>query len=318
MWLPDYYADILRGQDRMMLFNMRPEVNIRDDEGTPWYQSPLASLVHGRAMFYNSVIMLGRGTHLLVRNILKTDFGYQVDAVVSVGDDRQWGLAGLWGSEFWNAYKPGDAVTLLLHLDGDYLDIYTAGSNIHVGTYIRAQREFIVQYERLIRTNTSDLANVHWPRRADISVPFTPPVDMSGFSATHTTTARLRVRERATTDSSLVTTLDADTQVQVLETGAAETIGGITAPWVRVLSANGFSGWVFSGYLEGLAVSAAKDTASEEAAEITDGFQTNTASQSNDSTNSTPAWVWVAALCCAAILLAACIAAVLVKRKRSK
>jgi hypothetical protein len=47
-----------------------------------------------------------------------------------------------------------------------------------------------------------------------------------------------------------IQTLDTGTKVQVVETGTTETIGGITAPWVKVLSENGFTGWAFSGYLE--------------------------------------------------------------------
>ena len=70
------------------------------------------------------------------------------------------------------------------------------------------------------------------------------------FQATGRTADRLRVRENPDTASAVVTTLDTGTQVRVLETGATETIGGITAPWVKVLSENGFTGWAFSGYIE--------------------------------------------------------------------
>jgi hypothetical protein len=50
----------------------------------------------------------------------------------------------------------------------------------------------------------------------------------------------------------LVTTLQKDTEVQVLETGSSTTIDGITAPWVKILSSTGYTGWCFSGYLEEL------------------------------------------------------------------
>ena len=172
MWVPYYYRDILMEQDREMLLDIRPRLaNIpieTDGRLDFWYESTLANIQNGRAMFYNSVIMLGMGTHIAVRNIRRTDFGYIVDGAVSTLDIRWHGefLAALAGTPFWNTYRPGEAVTLLLYLDGEYLDIYTS-SGIHVATYIRVGREFIAQYQSLIRTNTSDLTNVQWPSRAD-------------------------------------------------------------------------------------------------------------------------------------------------------
>ena len=177
MWVPHYYADILRGQDRNMLFEIYPHLDIgRDDEGNPWYMNSVVNLRHGRAMFYNSAIMLGDGTRLAVRNIRRTNFGYRVDGIVSTSDWRDFWGALLFRSAFWAAYGRGDAVTLLLFLDGDYLDIYTYGTDIHVGTFIRVGREFQIQYQSLIRHNTSDLTNVAWPQRAGVIRRPVPPV----------------------------------------------------------------------------------------------------------------------------------------------
>jgi len=178
MWVPHYYADILRGQDRNMLIQMSPDLGMRDDEGNPWYTDPKVNLRHGRAMFYDSAIRLGEGTHLAVRNIQRTGLGYRVDSVVSIQDSRDyyWGEYIAQRSAFWKTYNPGDAVTLLLYLDGDYLDIYTEGTDIHVGTFIRVGREFQTQYQSLIRYNTSDLTNVVWSARADGTRHFEPPV----------------------------------------------------------------------------------------------------------------------------------------------
>jgi len=84
---------------------------------------------------------------------------------------------------------------------------------------------------------------------------FPPPgIDMSSFNATHTTAARLRVRDVPSASSLIATTLDLGAEVQVLGTGLVETIGGVTASWVRVLAANGFNGWAFSGFIEPIAV----------------------------------------------------------------
>ena len=80
---------------------------------------------------------------------------------------------------------------------------------------------------------------------------------MSAFQATNMTTARLNIRNNPNITAPLVTTLELGTEVQVLETGSLATIGEITAPWVRVLTANGFIGWCFSGFLEVVAVDVA-------------------------------------------------------------
>jgi len=176
MWVPVYYADILRGQNRNMLLEIHPRLEIQDRDRNPWYLNSVVNLQHGRAMFYNSVIRLGMGTHLAVRNIIRTDFGYVVDSVISIRDQyRRWPGVLLYASAFWEQYQLGDPVTLFLYIDGDYLDIYADGNDIHVGTFIRVGREFITQYQSLIKTNISDLTNVQWPRRAEGSTGI-PPV----------------------------------------------------------------------------------------------------------------------------------------------
>jgi hypothetical protein len=184
MWVPDYYADILSAQDRARLLELRPGlVNLIESGHTIiyWYEFPSSDIRNGRAMFFNSAIKLGIGANFAVRNIRRTDFGYIVNCVVSTSDWRRpWEfVAALAGTAFWDAYHPGDAVTLLLFLDGDYLDIYTYGTDIHVGTFIRVGREFIAQYQSLIRTNTSDLTNVVWPARAEGSTGIRPRVALA-------------------------------------------------------------------------------------------------------------------------------------------
>jgi len=69
------------------------------------------------------------------------------------------------------------------------------------------------------------------------------------FQTTHTTSARLNVRSGPSTASPLLTTLEAGTAVQVLETGPQAYIGGTIAPWVRVVTRDGYTGWCFSGFL---------------------------------------------------------------------
>ena len=74
--------------------------------------------------------------------------------------------------------------------------------------------------------------------------------DTPDFQASHRTTAYLRLRENPGTTSPIITTLDSGTEVQLLEIGPTAFIGVAIAPWVKVTSADGDTGWCFSGYLE--------------------------------------------------------------------
>jgi hypothetical protein len=182
MWVPSYYCDVLIGKNRDRLIEIHKgldDFNYSAAETSYyWYDNNLADIQNGRAMFYNAVIRLGIGTHFAVKNISKTTYGYKVDCIESLHDGRSDGRVPsevFTKSLFWEKYKPGDAMTLLIYLDGDYMDIYVDSKEILFGTFVKVKREFIKQYQSLIKTDTCDLTNVQWPRRADGSMDYTLP-----------------------------------------------------------------------------------------------------------------------------------------------
>lgn len=70
----------------------------------------------------------------------------------------------------------------------------------------------------------------------------------------------LRLRKSESTDSEIIATMIIGTEVEILETGKAETIGGVSGNWVKIQVVNdvtdlkgnamqGTVGWCFSGYL---------------------------------------------------------------------
>jgi len=189
MWVPHYYRDVLAAQNRDSLLKIFPRwADIYDTDYEPplvWHRATDFDIQNGRAMFFNSAIALGWQTDLAVKKIRKTDFGYIVECVITSSPSDIWAdfSSGCIfpESKFWETYDWGDTLILLLYLDGDCLDVYTYGNNIHVGTFIRVNREFIKQYQSLIKTNTCDLTNVQWPRRADGSMDYSPPagIDLS-------------------------------------------------------------------------------------------------------------------------------------------
>jgi hypothetical protein len=115
--------------------------------------------------------MIYAGIHntFLVKNIFKAEYGYKVTCL---GPYEIYPKAG--PSFDWSAY-PGGEVNLLLYVDGEYIDMYFNDTEHKFGTLVRVKEEFIRQYESLMETNTCDLTNVVWPRRADGSMDYPPP-----------------------------------------------------------------------------------------------------------------------------------------------
>ena len=66
---------------------------------------------------------------------------------------------------------------------------------------------------------------------------------------THYTSDYLRLRKSENLKSEIITVLEPKLGIEIIEKGKKDTIDGITADWVKVKCANGYTGWCFSGYL---------------------------------------------------------------------
>jgi hypothetical protein len=104
-----------------------------------------------------------------------------------------------------------------------------------------------------------------------------PKPNMADYEVTHTTTDNLKVRITPELSSRVPAVLEKGTPVQVLEYGPAETISGVTATWVRILTGDGDTGWCFSAYLEEIkeqtAAVESKDEESKDAERTADAQQ---------------------------------------------
>ena len=78
---------------------------------------------------------------------------------------------------------------------------------------------------------------------------------------THYTTDNLRLRSSDVLTSSIITTLPQYTAFRIIETGKTERIDGITAPWVKVITQTGYTGWCFSGYISPIESNVIEDIA---------------------------------------------------------
>ena len=253
-WVISFYLTVLRSQDRDTFFNYEQpwmdwstDLIMRGDPlGGTWRNAPInfESLV-----FFDAVITMGgfaRGT-FFITDIAPFNTGYSI----TVANFRGRGSGDLIPSSLpvplWSERQSLD---LIFIPDGDFMDVYLDSLDNHFATFAKVEAVFLEELQNLVWTNTVDLSRItSWPRRADGSMDIPPPDALNGFLATHTTSARLNVRSGPSTDAALVTTLEVGTAVQVLETGPQASIGGTIAPWVRVATRDGYTGWCFSGFL---------------------------------------------------------------------
>ncbi len=249
LWVPEYYGEILKSKNRDTWDDPRLQSFYDDHEQIFYNWYDIYSIMSGRYIFTNAGIGAGGGINFVIKNIKKTDYGYEVTCIqsttnLSVNREHRF---------HWEYIPEDEFMKLLLYIEGDYIDMYINDQTQHFGTIMKVKSEFIRQFENLIKTNDCDLSKVLWPNRAAVledAIAYPPPVDMTNYKTTHITIDNLRLRETPNTSSLMVTTLNSDSAVQVLETGEMQTIDGITAPWVKVLSESGYTGWCFSGYLE--------------------------------------------------------------------
>jgi hypothetical protein len=76
---------------------------------------------------------------------------------------------------------------------------------------------------------------------------------------THYVTDNLRLCNSDTLSSSIITILPKYTALKIIETGKSEIIDGITAPWTRIVTQTGYTGWCFSGYIRKIEDNVAED-----------------------------------------------------------
>ncbi|MDR1616083.1 MAG: hypothetical protein LBR98_03640 [Syntrophomonadaceae bacterium] len=180
LWVPAYYADVLGRKDRDILVEFEsfwlPYQDESADGSKIFYWHGDYKLDWGEMQIHNSVI-ISNGKNLdtsgfIIKNITKTEYGYRVTCIESVDNKHDCGVRYNWsfvkdqGQEYFD---------LLLYIDGDYIDLYVNDTSQKFGTIMKVGKEFATQFESLIKTNTCDLTNVVWPRRADGSMDYPPP-----------------------------------------------------------------------------------------------------------------------------------------------
>jgi hypothetical protein len=292
LFLPSYYWDVVRTNDRGKMLDYEPGILPNYFDGKDevyWFEHYTAE--DGESKFYNSAVQFQRDFFLIVKNIVETPSGYSIDFVNSKTNRRRVSerkntvhYAEDIGSVFnvseynWDYLFDSEPLSLIVIFDGDYLDLYVNDLSRKLITLVRADEEFVAQFNQFIKTKTCDLTNVRWPRRADGSMDYPPPetpaqvtsfLPENGYTeaAYYRTVDNLRLRSSPNAQGEILKTLLKGEQVQALESGLSAVIDGIRAPWVRVETEDGVQGWCFAGYLEPAPEAAGKDTPGEAAGE---------------------------------------------------
>jgi hypothetical protein len=177
-WVPAYYADVLRSLERDSVLKHEPYWAERYDPyeryivDVPWYECFAGYLDTTDCLYIaNSVILVNSGIDkLVVKNINKTDSGYFVNAKRLV-DKYKFDSDSL----DWSYVEGKELFNVILHIDGDYMDVYLEDMRHKLQTYIFVDQRFLKEMQNLLAENRADLSGIIWPRRADGSMDYPPP-----------------------------------------------------------------------------------------------------------------------------------------------
>ena len=254
-------CDVLFSRDRKTYYEKNKaaidyyEQKVRGSYDGPWYEGGVPLRTSG---IHNVALILCKEwrVSLFVKNIEKTKKGYKIVAEVSNTEVEEYEHDYKFLKE---TFIVGSDITLILHIDGDYLSFYTETNHLVV-TCVLVDDVFKKQYRQLIANNTCDLSRVTWPRHADGTCDYETAVTVQQ-SKRYLASENLRLRSSGSTAGKPVVTIGKGTQVKVLGIGAEQTIDGITSNWVQVevqagakdrdgkAIAAGTRGWCFGGYL---------------------------------------------------------------------
>ncbi|MDR0321600.1 MAG: SH3 domain-containing protein [Treponema sp.] len=253
-WIFSYYQDIIFERQGVALYKYEPfwlddyneAVKYTAIGGLPWW-----------GFFNNPTEFYIRNNLVMIKAILLSDY---IDFATTKQEQDNTSILiqcictykrSLCPQSHWNTiFNTGEMYQFVFKIDGDYMDVFLDDNPVKICTLIGVDDYFMNVVTGIVQGEYVDLTRIIWPRRADGSMDYPPPLNMSNYIATHRTTDSLRLQDSANTAAKLVTTLPRNTEVQVIETGSISTISGISGSWVKVISSTGYTGWCFDVHLE--------------------------------------------------------------------
>jgi hypothetical protein len=195
-WVISYYLDVLRSQNRDTFLNYEKpwidyvtaeiEYEIRTGSApgdTKWYNSPFKfeSLV-----FFDAVIIMGGFAlcEFFITEIIPFNTGCKItmtgDYWFIEGRNFSWPGTGL-PFPNWSERRSFDMIFIP---DGDYMDVYLDTLDNKFATFAKVDNVILEELENLIYTDKVDLSRISsWPRRANGSMDYPPPVTRTAEEA---------------------------------------------------------------------------------------------------------------------------------------
>ena len=274
-WIRSYFNQVIYCGDRNIIVEYQPE-HIKQpyfyDEACSdvifWYEAPnvfwdhikCTSLENG---IHDNRILIGTEFNYKVNKINSVFYEVQIEDVrisqemykylLQHGHDMKFAL---------DATEP--EYSFYFWFNGDYLYIYLEDRTTLYATYCAYDENEIVALQEAIRTNEFDISEFTLPRYADGSWDFAngKGVNIKKIvGGTYQAKENLQLRETEGTSGEIITTIQADTCMEILSLGKEDTIDGITDNWVKVELlwgaknlvgdlVMGETGWCFGGHLK--------------------------------------------------------------------
>jgi len=172
-WIPSYYEQFLRGVEKERLFYFEPFWRDGYYEHTkewgydpdPWwfFAGHTHYDIHNNLIYIAGVYVQD---HIVFLNVNQL---YNLDTVtISVICHRKSNNTP--NNSLNILFNEGEAYTLTLRIDGDYMDVYVNDNKEKIATLIGVDEYFQKSINKIFRGETVDLSLITWPKRADGSM----------------------------------------------------------------------------------------------------------------------------------------------------
>ena len=276
VWIPTYYLEVVKKQDRELVRKYDPETV--ENYGEPhelsdgWYEyNPMEMFIS------NTCIDVSYG-HIYNENIKLIKNGFEVETInfryiSALHDDIPHVVTFIFDGDYVSIYCDKETEPVLNYCKVKKSDFEQIKKFIHIPNLYFLPAFYGNDKEALEKFNKENAVNINtftWPRHADGSCDFDVNKDTKVRQSTATITSdqnyvvteNLKLRSTEATTTEVLTVMAAGTNVKILELGHEETIDDITSNWVKVeLLAGatdrdgnpiekGTTGWCYGGYLE--------------------------------------------------------------------
>ena len=303
-WISSYYYDVLKSQDKNILFDkekgwIKSWSPSKDEKLSEIILPTLFYLTENLVYIFSYSAF---GTTFLIES--DSEFEQSILLNCYLYPDPLNDRYKFWDEDdFIRKINDKEHVSLRMTFDGDYMKLYEGSSNELLETFARIRKDDYKIVTNKLRQIVGDkkilLDDITFPRHADGTCDYDangnatavasgildtsaekaailkPAPDM-GKTALVTENLRLRTDDKTT--AQVVTTLAAGARVKVFAPGREDTVDGIASNWVQVSVLGGAKdkdgnsleagtvGWLFGGYLTE-AESAENERANKEAAD---------------------------------------------------